>query len=546
MAVEVEGTSQLEEFLGILKRRAWWIVVPTVVIGTLGIAFAVIVPKQFVSIARVLVRDAPGVSTQSPGGTASRSEGQMAPALIRSPERINQVLAELRWPEYLEMTIDEKDEYRRELSANLGVDLEAVPNNAGAQIVNMRFGDTDPQHAYGFLRTLVITWKNDVQKRHQESLKAKLKANTEQQARLENERVELQKEMDLLKRAHGLPPERVRDDRGRTSFSSSLADEVLELEVQQTRALEAERALQRELDALTKEFEAEPQWIPGSQVVAATDNTARQIAGLEAARAAEIASLDGLTPQNRTYKLAQKKIRDIDRQLNELRGLDAVGQPRRDTQVLNPRWGELSTALTKKREALRNAEERRKSDAETLEVLRERRNNLTQAISALELMEARFDEVGVALESIAKDRSRLEEDVAFTETDAGQFFEDLELPTVPKKATKPNPLIIAVLSILGGLALGLGVAVLSEFSRNTFRSGRDLSRVMVVPVLGTVNRIVTRRQRSRLFFARTALAVGTATFVLAVGYVTWAWAYDPDALSEPVRRAIQGIREPFL
>ena len=46
MAVEVEAAGQIDEFIRVLRRRIWWIVVPLSVIGSLGIFYAVVVPKK--------------------------------------------------------------------------------------------------------------------------------------------------------------------------------------------------------------------------------------------------------------------------------------------------------------------------------------------------------------------------------------------------------------------------------------------------------------------------------------------------------------------
>ena len=57
MAVEVESTGQIEEFLRVLRKRVWWIIVPFFLVASLGTAYAVIVPKKFVSSVRVMVRE---------------------------------------------------------------------------------------------------------------------------------------------------------------------------------------------------------------------------------------------------------------------------------------------------------------------------------------------------------------------------------------------------------------------------------------------------------------------------------------------------------
>ena len=81
MAVEVESTSQFDEFKRLLRRRAWTILLPGLLISALGISIAVLVPKKYVSTTRVMLRDLEVAG----GGSGGTSEGRVAEHTIRSP-----------------------------------------------------------------------------------------------------------------------------------------------------------------------------------------------------------------------------------------------------------------------------------------------------------------------------------------------------------------------------------------------------------------------------------------------------------------------------
>jgi high-affinity Fe2+/Pb2+ permease len=66
---------------------------------------------------------------------------------------------------------------------------------------------------------------------------------------------------------------------------------------------------------------------------------------------------------------------------------------------------------------------------------------------------------------------------------------------------------------------------------------------MVVPVLGTVNTITTRRQQTRALVVRGVLAGATLSFVGTFAYVIWAWSSRPELLSESLLESIQDLRE---
>ena len=78
-----------------------------------------------------------------------------------------------------------------------------------------------------------------------------------------------------------------------------------------------------------------------------------------------------------------------------------------------------------------------------------------------------------------------------------------------------------------------------------FRTVNDVSRVMVVPVLGTINLIETQREvrRKRI----TGLFVGSVTLGLIsiLSYVTWAWKVNPQLLSNTVYEKIETFQANF-
>jgi hypothetical protein len=132
--------------------------------------------------------------------------------------------------------------------------------------------------------------------------------------------------------------------------------------------------------------------------------------------------------------------------------------------------------------------------------------------------------------------------VELSEGPRGNPFAILEEVSVPPKPTEPNPLMLVAFSIAAGLGIGVGLAVLLEYSKSCFRSVYDVSRVMVVPVLGNINSIVTRRE-AKLRRTRR-LAVGAASFLLlgSLSFVTWAWSAESALLSPSLRNAIEDLR----
>jgi hypothetical protein len=127
----------------------------------------------------------------------------------------------------------------------------------------------------------------------------------------------------------------------------------------------------------------------------------------------------------------------------------------------------------------------------------------------------------------------------------GNPFQITQEVVVPKEATEPDPWLIIAISLVLGLALGLGGAMLSEYSRNCFRGAGDISGVMIVPVLGVVNHIRTRGAQRRLHLRRALVGTSSAVVMGSFLFVTWAWGWNQELLSARVLDSIEGFRDLF-
>ena len=125
MAVEVEAAGQFDEFIRVLKKRKWLLIVPVVVIGSLGSFYAVVVPKKYVSAMKVMVGN-PGAAGLIATGS-SEEQGAVAEFSLRSTERIRSVLDGLGWESYEILGSQDKREYIRDLRASLRVYTPDMP-----------------------------------------------------------------------------------------------------------------------------------------------------------------------------------------------------------------------------------------------------------------------------------------------------------------------------------------------------------------------------------------------------------------------------------
>ena len=117
--------------------------------------------------------------------------------------------------------------------------------------------------------------------------------------------------------------------------------------------------------------------------------------------------------------------------------------------------------------------------------------------------------------------------------------------SLPVSPTEPNPWLIGLFSVLAGSPSGRARRWPRSSRAAASFSPSDIARTMALPVLGTVNLIVTRSQARRRAAARVAVGGVSATVVLFIGYVTWAWVNNQSLLSNDVLRVIEEFRSAF-
>jgi hypothetical protein len=121
---------------------------------------------------------------------------------------------------------------------------------------------------------------------------------------------------------------------------------------------------------------------------------------------------------------------------------------------------------------------------------------------------------------------RLEANVAanMERRQKGEQFRVLEAAVPPAERSSPYRGVIILLGLVLGLAIGSGVALLSESADTSFHGASDLQAVLRIPVLAAIpailldaDRVLLRRRRMRRLWYAAALG-GVVLVVAAGGY----------------------------
>ncbi len=542
MAVEVEAAGQFDEFIRVLKKRKWLLIVPVVVIGSLGSFYAVVVPKKYVSAMKVMVGN-PGAAGLIATGS-SEEQGAVAEFSLRSTERIRSVLDGLGWESYEVLGQQDKRKYIGDLRASLRVYTPDMPKEARQQLVELSFKSESGEMAYTFVTQIFRSWKSEVLD------------SQKNQAR--NERDEIRKLLDDQRRELALkaqeiedertkwniPPPRARGDGGYELSISSIFSEaeqmtqrIVELEdaIDQARSVVERKRMEWARMPVEAPAGEQPQ-TPGQQGIKLVK---QQIAALELQQ-----RTSGLHPRHSTYRRNEKRIEELRDVLKELEADSSAAGLEPDAMVENVARLALWEQILRDEDAIEQLEadlsrvKERESDAKG------RAFQLNVAYSKIEqlISEVRELEDRISLQAQKYDEAKRR--VAKLSDSEGGNFEVLEKAEVPLEPTDPNPWVLAISSIILSLGLGLGLGILKEYGKAVFRSPREIARVLPYPVLGRINSIRTRRERLKAFLVQATLASASTAFLVSVAYVTWEYgANDGKGLTRPVIDAIESFRE---
>lgn len=540
MAVEVESTSQFDEFKRLLRRRAWTILLPGLLISAFGISVAVLVPKKYVSTTRVMLRDLEVAG----GGSGGTSEGRVAEHTIRSPQRVRAVLQDLNWLEYASLGNTERVQYVEKTLDNLTVETPPMDRLATQQLVRAEFAHVDARRAQEFLRELMDRWRMEVLERRQSQVRQAYADLKDAREEISGVLRGIGEEISLLRQTHGIYPGSTgtegRDDAQAPQFVR-LDEARAELEAMSDEVFKLEEALAR-LEAERDRMEDEVPFVTRSEA----EDLTQQLAAVDA-KIAELEArilTEGWLPAHSRYRAVQGEIARLREQRDSL--VASQSAPYED-RLMVPNDAKLAKAA--------QAEEARRA----LEASESARQGMADRVAAMELEVRELQDAFVQIAGLLDEQERknavlettetrleaLRQELVQLDSPLADPFEVQDPASLPVSPTEPNPWLIGLFSVLAGFAIGTGTALGKEFSGTSFRSPGDIARTMAVPVLGTVNLIVTRSQARRRAAARVTVGGISAAAVLFVGYVTWAWVNNQSLLSGEVLRVIEEFRSAF-
>jgi uncharacterized protein involved in exopolysaccharide biosynthesis len=548
IAGQGDAREAAQEVLRAIKRNKVRVVFTTIVVVLLGIALSLLWPNKYESSTQFVLRDwhvvMDAVMLDELQDLPLQKKLKTLENELRSRKRIEAVMAELSWTEWLET--QGKETERRKIMEKLGENLTVAIDSGvtGDYTINLSFKWTSAVKAMDFVNRTRDLWI-------QSTIEAYKKGLEEEKDRMEG--VVQDRDADLnfalgavkkYQEEHGVPalmsPEV--NNKQKADFEALLVAAQAEMET-----------VAGDLQRMTQDLQTLQKTMP-APIAPSTPEQAEILVKLQAAEAKLKTYSDpvsGYTPIHPVRKQAQSEYDILVAQLKKT-GYDTEGGVIQEQA--NPVWVEKETAyqarMGRQRElqALITQYQKGMNDAE------ERNNALPVANAELARLQADVvakttlaNESHLAVQPLREKVSQLRQqsfgaDNASISADNSGPFEILDPGVEADAPVLPITAIILAVSLVVGVALGAMGPVLTEMTRSSFGTVREVGRTLGVPVLGAVDLILTARDlRARRL--QQGLTYATMGLVI-VSLVTAIYLYQahPDILPQALMRSLRQVK----
>jgi uncharacterized protein involved in exopolysaccharide biosynthesis len=544
VASQPQTTGQLQDFLAILKRRAWQIVIPCALGISIGTFMASVMPRSFSVQTQLEVHEVtPPIGGRGFEATSISREIANAGAMVRAPERVRSVVEKQEWSDYAGLSREEQFEFLNKLISRIGVVPIVSKTQQGSQFITIRYADSEPQRAAQFLNDLRDAYVREMVVRGRE--KAKEDREKLQNFRKDKEQIfgETQRRLSELNKKYKLSPTQPSPGSNQQRAEDPLYTLVQAAQKDLTDA-ETQLKLEKQSNARLRDaYEREPDQVP-EQLVSQGVSVDARIADIET----QIANINrtiaekGWRPAHSEYQRSQDTIRSLEEQKKQILGVGTTSTVE-TTYKQNPKRIALLRQLEESDAKIEGLTARVKTLEANQKELNAKLVELTDVYREVNQLAQERDNAQAAFTLADEAYQRQKDFYEYISGPPGNPFEVIERAEPPREPTSPIvPLVIALYGAVG-LGLGLATSVLAEFGRNAFRSVGDVARSMSVPVLGAVGEIVTRSELRNRTVRRAAVGLASLGLIGAVLWVTWAYGNRQDLLSADLREAIHALQE---
>ena len=546
--LDPQAQAQIQDFIHVLKKRKWLMLMPCLFFLTLGSAFAIIVPKKYVVETKIEIKPTRVITDyqlKNPNQSAAAREVPNAEHHIKNLERIKKVIENdlQSWPEYQRATGIEQRDFLKLVRDNLEVDMDAKDKKASlsSTFVSLIYRDPVMERAPLFLNSLRDTWIEDVVAWDLTALKKERTAYFDQKAKAQTRLQNLESRQFELCRELGIDPQSlVINPSGRPGPENDFVyADLLTARTRRSEAVQSLENAQGQLEQLQDLYELEPEERFEERVDEGLDykkdiaTAQKEIVKLDQARSR-------LTPLNTRYQEIERKITALEEEIEDLEARERDGGsvkvpvPNEKKLELGQKRDEKATEVAGFEREIDRSNRRIDELEKEIAGRTKKYEDLYQLQTELNLANQDYETISLSLQDTTRS-------VALLEEGAGKPYSIAENAEADEKAVEPNPWLIVGFTTMLGLAFGMFVSLIIEYGHNSYRTVTELASVMSVPVLGAIEPIVTQAELRKAQFRRAMVGFSTAILIGGVAWIMYMYKFAPEKLPIEIQQALDTI-----
>lgn len=489
--MEIQGQRQLqiEDYIEIIFRRKWFIIIPFAA-SIIGVILALLfVPRSYKSTTMILVEH------------QKVPESYVTPTVtIDITERLNTITQQVMSRTRLESIINEFGLYKKEkdkvtdeelvelMRENIGLDIksESKGGRDSMSAFSISYIGNDPEtvmHVTNRLASLFIEENLKIREQQAEGTTEFL--DTQMQS-LKTTLEAHEAQIKLFKEKHmgELPSQLETNLRtlDRIQLERQITNDVLRSA--EDRKIMIERQL--------SEIGAVPVNTQGITTGVISNNPQRM----------RLAALQGeLTQLSSIYTDKYPDIIRLKNEISELESQIKMGKGRESESTNsgriqfstdNPLYATLSTQLIEVSAEVKNLKEKQKEIARNISILQGRVERIPEREQQMAALMRDYENTRVNYQSLLNKKLDAQLAESLEKRQKGEQFRILDPANLPMKPFKPDPKKIVLIGIALGIGCGAGLVFLLEYIDGSFRKPEDVYTAIGVPVLVSVPRIECR------------------------------------------------------
>ena len=244
-----------------------------------------------------------------------------------------------------------------------------------------------------------------------------------------------------------------------------------------------------------------------------------ELTGLqERLRELEVELADQKSRYTKEHPYVKNTVREIQAVKEQLGALQTrVGQRTSDSTdgASNPAYVTLKSDLDKIEVSIASLKAERERLAEQSQALYEKLHAMPQVAieynelsTDYEIAKAHYNEIQQKLLAAQVSQGMEEERL-------GETFQIVEPAFLPERPDKPNRLAIVLIGLVLGVGLSAGLTSMLEYTDTRIHDTKTLEQVSGIPVFSAIPRIITQEERIRSRRRRLALAAGAVCGIVA-------------------------------